>query len=148
VIGERASRSRVGGALHSGLQLQRASTPANRLWSLRTMRRDALGPACVQCARLRKPRGRIVRSRCFGQLANSRGRPMGYSRLNGLNVRWDWASRLSERRGEKQLSASTPAAAKTRNATPLRLGAATMFAKPLTFTLFSLRLGVRFISTV
>jgi hypothetical protein len=31
-------------------------------------------------------------------------RPMGYSRFNGLNVRWDRASRLSERSDRKRLA--------------------------------------------
>lgn len=66
--------------------------------------RDALGPACVQCVRLRKPRDRVVRSRCFGRLANSRGTTYGLFSIQRVERALGQGVRLSERSDRKRLA--------------------------------------------
>jgi hypothetical protein len=113
-------RSRVGGASHSGLQLQRVSTPKNRVLPRRLNRRDARGPACVQYLGIR---------------ITCRSSRTGFARRSATPVIDDTYRQFQPQRVEHALGpgrrvysnavtvndfqASISARAATRNATPL-----------------------------
>lgn len=96
-------------------------------------RRDAQGPrACSIRWNVERP---------YDAPPASEERSIGLFIVNPLDTR-SRASRLSERRGDKRLGASRPAGAETRNATPLRLGPATLFLRSLrSFAVISLFLS-------